>query len=120
MKQNINEILISKGIKKTKLLEILQLSRPGLDNKLKENRFSQAEIDILIKNGILQEPEKAKDFGQEIAERFEAMFREQSETIAFLKKQLEFKDKLLASVLHLDTLGKFEVVPIPTFLNEAA
>lgn len=40
-------------LKKHYIAELLMISRPTLDSKLKSNNFSKEEIDVLVQHGIV-------------------------------------------------------------------
>lgn len=111
----IKELSDEKKLSTSKLSTLTGKSRQYVYNSFAKIVMDEDELNLWAKalNMQVYDLQKAWDesilldnqnsFGQEIAERFEKLFREQSETIEFLKRQLEFKDKIIATALNIQT-----------------
>jgi len=106
---------------KKELVELLGLSRPGLDSKLKSNNFKMEELEMIasfFQLDLLDLIGKKSDdinFSEGIDSKTETLFnriyeetRNMKDQLRLLSEQLVIKDKQIDKLL--DILGKLEPI----------
>lgn len=109
---------------KKELVELLELSRPGLDSKLKSNNFKMEELEMIAKFFELDLMELISGKSNEIHSlnvadsRTETLFnkifeetRNMKDQLLLLREQLKKKDEHIDKLL--DILGKLDPISEP-------
>ena len=120
--ERIETYLHEKRIPKRELVELLGLSRPGLDYKLKANSFKMEELEMisnfigielmeLIGKGEVRTEYKEPSKSESIMTRILDETRLMREQLRLLSEQLREKDNQISKLL--DILGKLDPISEP-------
>jgi DNA-binding Xre family transcriptional regulator len=122
--KNIEDLLISKRLRKKELIDLLAITRQGFENKLKSGHFKPNELEIVAKYfdievyELLSTSSLVEKKDVQTDSRIDIMFQKIFEELKLLHNQLSMKDQQINIKDQqinklLDLMGKLDPISEP-------